>query len=400
MRLFPVALFALAQTLFAYIPTSDGLYAVFETNKGEFAAKLYFEKAPITVANFVGLAEGSIIRWDDEDEVPIYGKFYDGITFHRVVKGFVIQGGSPNGLGTDGPGYYIPDEMDPTLSHSKAGILSMANSGPNSGGSQFFITLAATTSLDGQHAVFGEIVDGMANVTAIGNVAVDASDKPTSSVVISHIKIIRKGAAALGFNPRNLAVPNVLFPKLDLNVTETTMSVTFPRRSTAFYAMRKTSDFSSWTALDTLPSGPDVPASHTIDVGADFTSHGKAFVEVLEVTGNPLVDANGHKVTISFANNSPIEITFGASNAGTYKIGTSSGTAIYNWRPLDTRDQLHISYTPASIPPMQVYFTWTSATGGSVFAFVYQAYYDQFGGYHKGYPLSGTFTADGRPGDD
>ena len=148
--------------------------AVFETNKGTFEIELFADKAPKTVENFVSLAKKG---------------FYDGLIFHRVIDGFMIQGGDPNGNGTGGPGYTIDDEFHPDLKHSSEGILSMANAGPNTGGSQFFITLDKTPWLDGHHAVFGNVVNGMEVVRTIGKAETDFSDRPLEDVVMKKVTI-------------------------------------------------------------------------------------------------------------------------------------------------------------------------------------------------------------------
>ena len=152
--------------------------AVFETSEGTFEIELYADKAPKTVENFVTLAKKG---------------FYDGLIFHRVIDGFMIQGGDPLGTGTGGPGYTIDDEFHPDLKHSSAGILSMANAGPNTGGSQFFITLEKTPWLDGHHAVFGKVVKGMEVVRAIGKVETDFSDRPLKKVVMKKVTIQEAG---------------------------------------------------------------------------------------------------------------------------------------------------------------------------------------------------------------
>ena len=168
---------------------AEGLYAVIETKRGAITVKLEFEKAPMTVANFVGLAEGTV------ENAPRNGKpFFDGLTFHRVVPGFVIQGGCPNGTGTGGPGYRFPDEIDETLRHDAPGVLSMANAGPHTNGSQFFITMDATPHLDGVHTVFGRVVDGM---DVIGKIK--AGDK------IEKVTVIRNDKAAESFDTSNEA---------------------------------------------------------------------------------------------------------------------------------------------------------------------------------------------------
>lgn len=168
------------------------MFALFETTKGNFKVKLLKETAPKTVENFVGLAEGTK-EWTD----PKTGKkekkpFYDGLAFHRVIKDFMIQGGCPIGNGTGGPGFRFDDEFLPGQpKHSKPGMLSMANAGPNTNGSQFFVTTVATPWLDNRHTVFGEVVEGMDVVHAIENTKTLPGDKPAEPMVIKHVKIVQ-----------------------------------------------------------------------------------------------------------------------------------------------------------------------------------------------------------------
>jgi peptidylprolyl isomerase len=179
----------------------DGLYAEIQTSKGTILARLEFEKAPLTVANFVGLAEGTkdYAKTPGEKPSPQGKPFYDGLIFHRVIPGFMIQGGCPQGTGTGGPGYRFPDEFDPSLRHDGPGVLSMANAGPGSNGSQFFITHVATPHLDDKHSVFGRVVQGQDVVNAIGDVPRDGNDRPREPVTIQHIKIRRIGPKAAAF---------------------------------------------------------------------------------------------------------------------------------------------------------------------------------------------------------
>lgn len=166
------------------------LHAHFTTSLGSFRVRLFDEDAPQTVANFVGLAEGTKEFVDPKTREKVTRPFYDGLIFHRVIDGFMIQGGDPLGTGTGGPGYTFGDEFSPKLKHRGVGVLSMANAGPNTNGSQFFITLAATPWLDNRHTVFGEVVDGLDVVKKIG-VTPTRSDRPVTAVTIESVRIER-----------------------------------------------------------------------------------------------------------------------------------------------------------------------------------------------------------------
>ncbi len=186
-----------------YPDLEDGLYAEFITNKGVMVAKLEYTKAPITVANFVSLAEGDNTMVDS-----IYRgkKFYNGLIFHRVMDKFMIQGGDPLGTGTGDPGYKFNDEFHPDLKHDRPGILSMANSGPNTNGSQFFITEIPKPSLDNRHSVFGELVLGIDIQDSISNVKVGSRNKPINDVIIEELNIIKKGREAKAFNAPDIFI--------------------------------------------------------------------------------------------------------------------------------------------------------------------------------------------------
>ena len=174
-----------------YVDGEGELHAMFHTNKGVIDVKLFEERAPKTVANFVGLATGKRTWTDPESGGKKNEPFYDGVVFHRVIPGFMIQGGDRLGRGTGGPGYNFADEFHPELRHTKAGMLSMANAGPNTNGSQFFITEGPTAHLDNRHAIFGEVVDGMDVVHAIAQSPRDARDKPREDVRIDRLEIKR-----------------------------------------------------------------------------------------------------------------------------------------------------------------------------------------------------------------
>ena len=168
------------------------VYADFTTSEGNFSIRLNDQETPKTVENFVRLAEGTKEWTDPRSNQKVKAPYYDGIVFHRVIDGFMIQGGDPLGKGIGGPGYEFEDEFHPSLRHTKAGILSMANRGPNTNGGQFFITLGPTPHLDNRHSVFGEVVEGMDVVRKIGSTKVGPQDRPVKDVVIESVKIRRE----------------------------------------------------------------------------------------------------------------------------------------------------------------------------------------------------------------
>jgi peptidyl-prolyl cis-trans isomerase A (cyclophilin A) len=168
---------------------TPGTYAHFVTNHGDFTVRLLPEKAPKTVANFVGLAEGTI---DPATGKPGKSKpYYSGLTFHRIIDGFMIQGGDPTGTGTGGPGYRFADEIDKSHKFDKAGIMAMANAGPNTNGSQFFITVAPYAQLPTNYTIFGEVVEGLSVVQRIGSVKTGPNNRPLQPVIMKTVTIER-----------------------------------------------------------------------------------------------------------------------------------------------------------------------------------------------------------------
>ncbi|HET7324739.1 MAG TPA: peptidylprolyl isomerase [Halococcus sp.] len=161
--------------------------ATLHTNRGDIEVELYDERAPRTVENFVGLATGEQ-EWENDGET-VEKPLYDDVAFHRVIEDFMIQGGDPDETGRGGPGYTFDDEFHDELRHDSAGTLSMANAGPNTNGSQFFITLDATPHLDDKHSVFGEVIEGMDVVREIGSVSTDANDQPQEEVVLESVEV-------------------------------------------------------------------------------------------------------------------------------------------------------------------------------------------------------------------
>jgi len=172
-------------------PKGAQVTATFVTSEGNFTCKLFADECPITVGNFVGLATGKT-PWTTPEGAPSDKPLYDNTKFHRIIPKFMIQGGDPAGNGTGGPGYRFADEIHPDLKHDKPGILSMANAGPNTNGSQFFITEIPTPWLDGRHAVFGEVIDGMDVVLRIAHAPTGPQDRPKTDIVLQRVEIASK----------------------------------------------------------------------------------------------------------------------------------------------------------------------------------------------------------------
>ena len=171
---------------------AEDMYATLKTSKGEIEVQLFPNHAPVTVANFVELAEGTKEWTDPRTGKQEAKKLYDGTVFHRVIDGFMIQGGDPLGRGTGGPGYRFKDEIHPELAFTKPYLLAMANAGPGTNGSQFFITVAATAWLTGKHTIFGEVTKGTEVVDAIATAPTGAQDKPAQDIVIESVTIERR----------------------------------------------------------------------------------------------------------------------------------------------------------------------------------------------------------------
>lgn len=219
-----------------YPDLEDGMYAEFTTNKGTILCALEYEKTPITVANFISLAEGTNTMVADTYKGK---KYYDGLKFHRVIADFMVQGGCPLGTGTGDPGYKFKDEFDPSLVHDKAGVLSMANSGPKTNGSQFFITHKETPWLNNKHTVFGHVITGLETVDSIAK-----NDS------LQTVKIIRKGSAAKKFNAADIFNNHFAAEKKELEVKEAKLA-TIKKETVAMFDKYKAN-------AETLESGAQI----------------------------------------------------------------------------------------------------------------------------------------------
>lgn len=310
MKRFAIALsiFAISSASAAFEPTEDGLYARFETSLGEFTAKLAYDGVPLTTANFVGLAEGTIPRFSNATGEPVVaGPYYDGQIFHRVIDGFVVQAGDPlpDDDEINGPGYRIPDEMHPSLTHQIPYVIAMANNysfgleanyqfwdiGENTGGSQFYITIAppenvgAPDYLDGHFSIFGVIEDGTDILETLGDVPVDPeTSRPLTDVVINSVTIIRVGEAAKAWNVRDYELPTStsVVSSAILAETETGPAFQFPASDGKDFIVRKSTDLENWN-YEVL-NAPDQGASQ---LAIEFDDAEKQFLQIDEIR-NPM----------------------------------------------------------------------------------------------------------------
>lgn len=279
-------LFSVFAATFSSAHLSAQIYADFETSLGNFTCELNYTASPQTVANFVGLAEGSRAWIDPASGAVRSGTpFYDGLTFHRVIDNFMNQSGSRNGLGTDGPGYSFRDETSNGLNHSAPYMLSMANSGAHTNGSQFFITAVPTTWLDGIHTVFGAVITGQSVIDTINNVAT-VEDKPVTPVVIQSVKIRRVGAAAEAFDIGAQALPLVTASKGNLEVqpgVSSRFNLSSPR-NTGTVSIFRSENLQTWSNIsaDRRYIGPGVEGPTLIPL--DTATLSKAFYQVAEVS--------------------------------------------------------------------------------------------------------------------
>jgi peptidyl-prolyl cis-trans isomerase A (cyclophilin A) len=320
-------------TAFRLSAQTDGIFADFNTSMGSFTCRLDYAVAPKAVANFVGLATGQQAWLDLNTGEARTTPFHNGLTFHRVIAGFMIQGGSPNGQGTDGPGYAFVDEFSPTARHDGPGVLSMANSGTDSNGAQFFITAAATPWLNDLHTVFGRVVGGMEVVTAINQVATGPGDKPKTNVVVEAVTIRRVGAAAEAFDIRAQGLPVVGNQPLQLAVNGTDANLTFTNREFAHNRVFASTNLTVWTASSIgLETGGTVSNSVIQSAAATNQFFKLAQVQYPSSTLSPKSLLN-RVLTLNFGGNQgSIVITFNGTGGGTYVFGNGNGTVIrYVW---------------------------------------------------------------------
>jgi peptidyl-prolyl cis-trans isomerase A (cyclophilin A) len=364
-----LALWAASGSAFRALGQANGIYADFTTSMGSFTCRLEYATAPKAVANFIGLATGARPWLDLPSGVARTNAFYNGLTFHRVVPGFVIQAGSPNGQGTDGPGYVFPDEISPALRFTNTGILAMANTGTNSNGSQFFITATNTPHLNDGYTIFGELSGGTNVVLAINQVATNGNSQPLTNVYIQNVGIRRVGTAAQAFDINAQNLP--LVTNLPLKITNSSgkISLSFSNRLYADNRLYSMTNFSSRTAeLLGIEIGP--ATTNTIFWALDAPTRFFTLAQVQYPTSTfaPKTVLN-RSIALLFSGGSPLLTNnFDSVGGGTYTFkngaSTSAGTiTAYSWIQEAYRGDLWPIYF-SGIVPMTLRLNFTGANGG------------------------------------
>jgi peptidyl-prolyl cis-trans isomerase A (cyclophilin A) len=368
---------------------TNGIYAEFNTSRGSFTCRLEYATAPKAAANFIGLATGHCSWLDLASAQVKTNPFYNGTTFHRVIAGFMIQGGSPNGLGNDGPGYAFIDEFSPSLRFNSYGVLAMANSGPDSNGSQYFITATNNTAwLNDLHTIFGRFYGGSNVVHAINHVATDANDKPLTNVVLQSLNIRRVGTAAQAFDIKAQGLPLVTNLNLKIARAGTNVSLTFSNRLYADNRLYASSNLTSWsgTRLGIEITAP-VTNSVTQSAAAPYQFFRAMQIQYPSSTWAPKT-VYGRTAALTFTNGAAgtLTIVFDSTGGGTYTLtGLPAGTVdSYSWYQEPYNGELWPIYF-SDLIPMTLALNFSTTTAGS---FTGTAYPDPY----TSFPIGGTFT--------
>ena len=364
---------------------TNGIFAEFNTSMGSYTCRLEFALAPLACANFIGLATGQRAWLDLPSGVVKTNPFYDGTMFHRVIAGFMNQGGSPNALGTDGPGYSFVDEFNPSLRHDGFGVLSMANSGPDSNGSQYFITVSAQPQLNAVHTVFGRLFGGSNVVDAINHVATDANDKPQVGVVVNNIIIQRIGAAAMSFDINAQSLPQVTPLNLRISKSGANVSLTFSNRLFADNWLYASTNLTGWFAG---ALGIEVAGTVSGLVTQSLSESSKYFrAAQIQYATSTFAPKNlfGRTLTLNFgAGPGTIVNVFDASGRGSYtwSLGSSGIINGLTWIQAAYNGKLWPIYY-SGIVPMTLALNFDSATNGTFTGTAYTS--------PSASPVSGTF---------
>lgn len=372
---------------------TNGIYAEFNTSMGSFTCTLYYAESPKAVANFIGLATGQRAWLDLSSGLAKTNPFYNGLTFHRIITNFVVQAGSPNGLGTDGPGYAFVDEITNTLQFNKFGVLAMANSGPDSNGSQFFVLATnSSPSLNNGYTIFGQLFGGSNVVATINLVPTNASNKPLTNVYLNSINIQRIGSAANAFDIATQGLPVVTNLNLTIARAGTNVSLIFSNQLYADNRLYNSTNLQNWTA-NQLGIETALPVSNTNlqSAAAPAKFFRAAQVQYVSSTLAPK-SWTGKTLTLFYASGliATNVLVFNSSGGGTYTYTTNApGTILgYNWFQAPYNGKLlPIGFSVLSDQAFGMHFS-TATTGtfnGGVYPFGYPITLFAFG-------ISGAFT--------
>ncbi len=378
-------LLLLAQTSKAQY--TNGIYAEFNTSMGNYTCRLEYAIAPKACANFIGLATGTRAWLDETTGITKTNALYNGVIFHRVISNFMNQAGSPTGTSTGGPGFVITDEFSPSLRHDSFGVLSMANSGPDSSGSQFFITVAARPDLNDKYSVFGKIFGGSNVVSAINRVATDASDRPLTNVVLNSIAIRRIGTAAQAFNIQTNGLPIVTNLNLKIARSGSNISLIF---SNTLYADNRV--FSSTTLTNWAGSKIGIETVNPIisSIVSPPTASKQFFrMAQIQYASSTFAPQNvlNRTLALTFTNtlSGVMTVSFNNSGGATYTWPPDVGTInSYVWVQNPYRGFLY-SLIPSTFWPMDLNLNFKSNTNGY---FTGSFYYLNI----IPYSIAGTFT--------
>jgi peptidyl-prolyl cis-trans isomerase A (cyclophilin A) len=358
-------------TLFA-LPVfgqTNGIFADFTTSMGNFTCQLDYTNAPKTVANFVGLATGERAWLDLVTGEARTNAFYNGLTFHRVVAGFVDQSGSPNGQGTDDPGYAFVDEFSPLLTFNGPWVMAMAHhlGIPNDNGSQFFLTVEPFTSGNNVYPVFGNVISGTNVVAAINRVATDSNNKPLTNVVIQQVVIRRVGAAAAAFDINAQGLPVVTNLPLSITRNSGQVVLTFSNRLYAENRYYDSTDLSSWVA-NPLAIEITAPTSNIVPVPIVSTNEFFRFAQVQYASSTfAPKDLLGGTLTMAFsAGLGTLTFVFNSTGGGTYSVSSGgSGSIGYNWTQDIYRGYLYPIQLSGSGESMTCTLNFKNGTSGT-----------------------------------
>jgi len=363
-------------SLFLFAPTGlaqDGIYADFTTSMGSFTCRLEYAYSPRSVANFIGLATGARAWLDLTTGKVRTAPFYDGLIFHRVIAGFMNQGGSPSKLGNDGPGYTFQDEFTPFLRHTNFGVLSMANSGPDSNGAQFFITAAPTPWLDDVHTIFGQVIGGSNVVYQINHAPTDANNRPLTDVVIQKVGIRRVGAGAEAFDIQAQGLPLITNQPLALAVGANQVSLTFSNRLNAGNLVYSSTNLATWTSENLGIETTSPIGTNSLTKAKDPSWKFHRMVAVNYAAPRPVPkNVYGRALTLNFnAGGGQVVILFDGSGSGSYAYNGAPGVVTsYTWNQDAYRGRLQPIYY-SGVVPMVLHFDFAGSTNGSFSGTVY-----------------------------